>query len=140
MWKRTRRLPEQQRRGPERGEVHTWKRARDTRVRQQRTLLALTPLYIGERLGPAVMVVASREARKESNHVQSAAYTTMRNATVNTHHAGRGQWIISRRTTSTGDDMMSRVPGPAGGASRVRLAAKQASLRRTRSRDEVDHE
>ena len=35
------------------------------------------PLYFGERLGLVAMVVASRKARKGSNNVKSAAYTTM---------------------------------------------------------------
>ena len=42
-----------------------------------RTLLARMPLYFGERLGLVAIVVASREARKASNNVKCAAYTTM---------------------------------------------------------------
>ena len=35
------------------------------------------PLYFGERLGLVAIVVASREARKATNNVKCAAYTTM---------------------------------------------------------------
>ena len=38
-------------------------------------LLALMPLFFGERFGLVVVVVASREARKASNPVKSPGYT-----------------------------------------------------------------
>ena len=51
------------------------------------TLLARMPLCCGERLGLAVMVVASREDVKTSNKVESAAFATMHNISLNSHEA-----------------------------------------------------
>ena len=48
-----------------------------------RTLLALMPLYFGERLVRVAMVVG----RNASNQTESAAYTAMHNTTVDTHQA-----------------------------------------------------
>ena len=44
-----------------------------------RKLLARMRLYCGERLGLVAMMVASRQAKKASNNVRGAAYTTMQN-------------------------------------------------------------
>ena len=54
------------------------------------TIRTLLPLYSRERLG----LVASREARKASNQVKSAAYTTMHKTTADTHQAGHSCWIF----------------------------------------------
>ena len=45
------------------------------------------PLYFGERLGLAAMVVVSRGEA-------GAAYTTMHDTTVDTHQAGHCWWIF----------------------------------------------
>ena len=54
-------------------------------------------LYFDERLRLVTMVVAPREARKTSNEVKSAAHTTMRNTTVDTHQAGHCWWIFPQK-------------------------------------------
>ena len=59
-----------------------------------RTSLVWMPLYFGESLGMVAMMVASREARKASSNVKSAANTTMHNTTVDTHEAVHCWWIF----------------------------------------------
>ena len=59
------------------------------------TLLARMPL-LRERHGMVVMVVASGEAKKESNEVKISAYTTMHNTTVDAPQAVYSRWIFLR--------------------------------------------
>ena len=54
-------------------------------------------LYFDERLRLVTTVVAPREARKASNEVKSAAHTTIRSTTVDTHQAGHCWWIFPQK-------------------------------------------
>ena len=57
-----------------------------------RKLSARMPLPFGERLGLVAMVVASRESRKASNKIKSAARPTMYNTTVDSHQTRHCWW------------------------------------------------